>query len=304
MKNINITWENIQSELDWLKLCNAGNKKIIKYYGISRVGLELAGEYYSDSIDITILLGGIEFNYLSRFNKDIINKKINKIMKLRPPLIILSQGFDYELIKDLAIANNITVFKSNFVSAKIFSIYGIDLLTKFTEKKSIHANLIEVHGLGILLIAKSGFGKSEISLELLKKGHQFVADDTVIYKRVLGTIYGEPQEGYYGIMEVRGLGIINLEKIYGIKNIKEKTKIDIIVEIIDWSNKINFDRIGSSTKYKKLFDVKIPFYKIPITPGKKMSDIIELMAANHKLKQMGYSSFDELNKNCYKKRRD
>lgn len=298
-----ITWKEISNSCEWLTLCNEGFEKNIKYFGVSRVGLELSGEYLKDSIDITVLLGGNERSYLSKFPSEIVKNKLIKILKSKPPLIILSRSFDYELIRELAIEYKVSIFKSCYSSSETNVMLTTDLMTKLSEEKTIHANLMEVYGMGIMILGESGLGKSEICLELIKKGHLFISDDVVLYKKILDKIIGKPDDRTRGFIEVRGLGIINIVRLYGIKCLKESCNIDIIVELEHFDHQKTYERLGEKYSSKELFDIKIPYYKVPVSSGRQISDIIEVIASDQKLRETGYSSFEDF-QNSFKMNRE
>lgn len=303
MSTEKITWKEIDKSLEWAKVCHKGEERALKYYSISRVGLELSGDIVSDKIEVAILFGKMEYEYLLKFDKEIINKKIASIFKANPPLVILSKSFNYELIKDLAVKYDVTVFKSDLSASKINILYATDLLMKLAEERTIHGNLIQVSGMGILLLGESGLGKSEVSLELIKKGHQFISDDVVVYKRILNKILGRSHAGTKGFIEIRGLGIVNLIKIFGIRSLSDLCTIDVVVELEIYENTKTFDRLGNTNEYKDFLDIKIPYYKVPVSPGRKISDIIELLASIEKLKKTGYSGLRDF-ENSLKENKD
>ena len=300
MNNKKITWKEIEKSLDWLEICNKGEEICVKYYIISRVGLELSGDVVSKKIEVAILFGKMEYEYLLKFDEKTINKKITSIFKAKPPLVILSKSFNFDIISNLASKYKITIFKSSLSSSQISILYATDLLMKLAEESSMHGNLIEVSGMGMLLIGESGLGKSEVSLELIKKGHQFISDDIVIYKRILNNILGRAHKGSKGFIEIRGLGIVNLIKIFGIRSIIDVCVIDVIVELEIYDNMKNFDRLGNTNEYKELLGIKIPYYKIPVSSGRKMSDIIELLASIQKLKKTGHSGLEDFTNSLMK----
>jgi HPr kinase/phosphorylase len=169
------------------------------------------------------------------------------------------------------------------------------------EFKTIHGTLISVYGVGVLLQGESGVGKSEVALELVRKGHLFVADDAVDVANLADRLFGKPNAIANKFIEVRGLGILNIPRMLGIEKTQNSANIDVIIElVIDDKKTLQFERLGAELKTKELEKVIIPYYKLPITPGRKMSDLIETAVIDLKLKQHGYSSADDYMSN-YKK---
>jgi HPr kinase/phosphorylase len=155
--------------------------------------------------------------------------------------------------------------------------------------------LINVYGVGVLLEGKSGVGKSEVAMELVKKGHIFVADDAVDVTNLADRLFGKPNAVANNFIEVRGLGILNIARMFGIEKTADSSNIDIIVELIrdDNLNKTDFERIGNKSYTKVVEKVKVSYYRLPITSGRKMSDLIETAVVDWKLKQHGYNSGDD-----------
>jgi HPr kinase/phosphorylase len=158
----------------------------------------------------------------------------------------------------------------------------------------VHGTLVNVYGLGVLIQGASGVGKSEIALELVRKGHYFVADDAVDVANVGYRLLGKANAIANKFIEVRGLGILNIPRMLGIEKVQESSNVDMIIELVlDEDKKISFERLGGKTKYKAIDNIKIPYYKLPISPGRKMADLIESAAIDLKLKQQGYNSAED-----------
>jgi HPr kinase/phosphorylase len=172
---------------------------------------------------------------------------------------------------------------------------------QMAEYKMIHGTLVSVYGMGVLLQGESGVGKSELALELVRKGHIFVADDAVDVTNLADRLYGKPNAVANKFIEVRGLGILNIPKMLGIEKTQDSTNIDLIIEIINDANRqIEFDRLGNKQQYKMIENVKVPYYRLPVTPGRKMSDLVETAVIDLKLKQQGYSSAEDYIRNFKK----
>lgn len=290
-----VTWKNVSKYFLEYQIINEGQEKKIVSNRITRTGLEFANFFVHETLGAVVLWGKDEFKYLNQFDKDKIKEIIDKIFKLEPPLVILSRSFnEYELILESAKKYNITIFATSESSSNLTNQINTFLTEKLSKKEYIHGNLIEMFGLGVLIIGPSGMGKSETSLELIKNGHMFVADDAIICRNVYGRIIGAPPKNFSGFIEVRGLGIVSVSRIFGIEKIQESTQINAIIELAEYNPQIHsFERLGKELQYKEILGVKIPYFLLPITPGKKTSDLIEVTIAHLKLLLSGYNSFQE-----------
>lgn len=290
-----MTWKNISKNFpDYEILCEGEEREIISSR-ITRTGLEFANFFIHKQLRAVVLWGRDEFKYLLQFETSKIKEIIEKIFQLNPPLIVLSRSFkSYDLLIELAKKYHVTIIATKESSADLTNYINTFLTEELSKKEFIHGNLLEMFGLGVLLNGPSGSGKSETSLELIKKGHMFIADDAIICKNVYGRIMGAAPKKFYGFIEVRGLGIVNVGRIFGIEKMKESTQINVIIELAEFNPKIHsFERLGKDLQYKEILGVKIPYFLLPITPGKKTSDLIEVTVAQLKLLLSGYNSFQE-----------
>lgn len=191
-------------------------------------------------------------------------------------------------------AGNIPLFRTRLLTSTF-----INGITRFLEDSlmastTIHGVLMDVFGIGILIIGKSGIGKSELALDLVLRGHRLVADDIVnIKKKPPSTLYGSGSEIIKYHMEIRGLGIINIRDLFGISAVRDRKVIEIIAELHDWDPKAEYDRLGVDEKKYTLLDVRLPFVQIPVRPGRNLAAIIEVAARNHLLKLGGHHSARE-----------
>ena len=172
----------------------------------------------------------------------------------------------------------------------------ISLITKFLEERllpstTVHGVLVDVLGVGVLLLGKSGVGKSECALELVLKGHRLVADDVVkVRLKLPAVLFGEGIDLLHYHMEIRGLGIINIKHLFGVAAIRERKKIDLAVELVEWEEGREYDRLGLEEQTYSLLGVEVPLLSLPIRPGRNMTAIVEVAARNQLLKEMGYHS--------------
>lgn len=289
-----ITWKNLKNKFNF-DIAYEGKLAEINSTRMTRTGLEFSGYIRHSEIKAAVLWGKEEFEYLNTFDIQTKVNKISNIFKLNPPVVILSRSFEpMNYLLDIAKTYGITILSTNMSSSDINTIINLYLSEVLSKVETIHGNLLEMYGKGVLIIGESGMGKSETTTELIKKGHLFVADDAVDCKKVFEKLIGAPSEISKGFMEVRGLGIINVARLFGIEKIKEYTHIDLIIELVEYKpNLHNFERLGSELKYKIINGVKLPYYLVPVTSGKKISDLIEVIVANFKLIESGYNSFVE-----------
>lgn len=298
---MSISWKDIYEKFKY-EIVNEGKEKPIVSTRVTRTGLEFAGYFKHKDIRAVVLWGKEEFNYLERFEESLIYLKLETILKINPPLIVLSRSFKpIKILLELAKKYDITIMATNLSSSEITTLMNLFLIETLSPITTVHGNLLEIYGKGVLLIGESGMGKSETTTELIKKGHMFIADDAVDCKQIFSKIIGAPPKFSKGFMEVRGLGIINVPRLFGIEKVKSQTEINLVIELVEFlPEKHNFERLGADLKYKNIAGIDIPHYLIPIASGKKISDLIEVIVANFKLIESGYNSFkdfDEKSKN-------
>ena len=207
-----------------------------------------------------------------------------------------------ELLLQEADEKGIPLFRTHLVTTDF-----IERVTQFLEEKlastsSIHGVLMDVFGVGVLILGKSGIGKSECALDLILRGHRLVADDMVyIQKRAPNALIGSGFEIIQHHMEIRGLGIINIRSLFGVEAIRERKKIELVLELMEWDTSREYDRLGFEEEKYTILGVEIPMLRIPVTPARNLTTIIEVAARNHLLKVMGYDSALEFEKKLLRK---
>lgn len=293
-----MTWKNIKDAFNY-EIVNSGEERVIESSRITRAGLELSGFMPHKIFKAIVLWGKEEFEYLNQFDLNIQIQKISFVFASKPPLLITSRSFKIQdWLLALARKFDVAILQTEQSSSDITTMTNLYLVTNLTAYKTIHGNLLEIYGKGVLILGSSGIGKSEVTMELIKKGHMFVADDAVDCANIFNKIVAKPNIISKDFMEVRGLGIINIPRLFGIEKTKSSTEINIIIEIVELKNdKYDFERLGKEIAYKDILGAKIPYYLVPINYGRKISDIIEIIVANLKLSESGYNSFKEFEKN-------
>lgn len=275
-----------------------GLKKKITHSQVQKMGLALTGfTQYTNPARLQVL-GKTEMTYLSSLSEELRQKVIRQIFSLNLSCVVVTRNIEIpaELLHE-AEEKGIPLFRTTLNSTEF-----IDRVTKFLEEKlspttSLHGVLMDVFGVGLLLLGRSGIGKSECALDLILRGHRLVADDMVfIQKRSPSTLVGSGFEVIQHHMEIRGLGIINIRSLFGVEAIRERKKIDLVLELVDWENDQEHDRLGFEEEKYTILGVSLPMLRIPVTPARNLTTIIEVAARNHLLKKMGYHSALEFEK--------
>lgn len=269
---------------------------LIRSANVNRPGIELNGYYeYFDPERIN-LLGKAELSMLSSFPKEKRTEAVRQLIEKRPPAIIITRGLQPDdVMMEAAKEFEVPLLGSNeptsSLSAALVGTLSVDLAPRVTR----HGVLVEVYGEGILLVGDSGVGKSETAIEIIKRGHRLIADDAVEIRRVSNkTLLGSAPENIRHFIELRGIGIINARRIFGIGAVKMEEKIDLCINMEIWDSSKVYDRMGLDTEYTEILGVQVPVITIPVKPGRNTAVIIEVAAMNHRQKKMGYNAAKEL----------
>ena len=191
----------------------------------------------------------------------------------------------------MAAKHNITILRSSEATSAIISAIITYLKSALAPRITRHGVLVEVYGEGILLIGDSGIGKSEAAVELLKRGHRLIADDAVEIKKIsTNSLIGTAPDLIRNYIELRGIGIINVAKLFGMGAVRSENEINLVVNIVPWNTQEVYDRLGLEEQYMELLGVKVPMNTIPITPGRNLAMILEVAAMNNRQKKMGYNA--------------
>lgn len=266
---------------------------------INRPGLELTGylEFF-DNKRIQVL-GNTEFSYLGRYGPEAQKMVIDSIFSFGPPAVIICRDIEpSNAILESAKLHKVSIFSTpqstSDLTASLVQYLNKELAPRITR----HGVLVEVYGEGCLLTGDSGVGKSETAIELIKRGHRLVADDAVEIRRTAQTtLYGQSPENIRHFIELRGIGIINARKLFGMGAIKLQEKIDMVINLEQWDSSKVYDRMGLDNEYMKILGVEVPTLTIPVKPGRNLAVIIEVAAMNNRQKKMGYNAARELLKN-------
>ena len=259
---------------------------------LSRPGLQLAG--YFDHFEPVRLqvMGNVEISYLSKLTPTERTIILDRLFSYKFPALIISRNTqpDPECLA-MARKHNVTLLRSKEVTSTIISAIISYLTSAMAPRITRHGVLMEVYGEGILLTGESGIGKSEAAMELIKRGHRLVADDAVEISRISGnTLVGTAPELIRNYIELRGIGIVNVARLFGMGAVRSDKKIDLVVNIVPWNAHEVYDRLGLEDQYMDILGVKVPMYTIPITPGRNLAVIMEVAAINNRQRKIGYNS--------------
>jgi len=281
------------------KVTNEGTlDKLITDSIVHRPGLALAGFYQKFPYQRLQILGDLEITYLQTLTDDVLDARLREIMIYDIPCFIVSKGLTVPYQMEF-IANElkIAILSSRLSTNKLITECSRFLRDFLKHSIAMHATLVGVYGVGILISGKSGIGKSECALELIERGHVLIADDMAEIKSNEINIVGNTPANLMHYMEIRGVGIIDIERMFGIHAVRKYINIEIQVELLSWQENMEFERTGLSTTYTEILGIKIPLIKIPVSPGKNVAVIIEVIAMNYLLKTYGYEAAQNMQKN-------
>lgn len=264
---------------------------------VNRPSLQLAGFYeYFDPNRIQ-LIGKVEYTYLESLSSEERYSALESLMKEPIPAAILTRNLEPfpELIA-CAEKYRRPVLRTTSSTSRFMSAIILYLNVALAPMTQLHGVLVEVYGEGILLLGESGVGKSETAMELVKRGHRLVADDAVEIKRVSNkSLVGSAPEIIRHFIELRGIGIVDVKRIFGMGSVKDTENIDLVINLENWQNGKAYDRLGIETEYTDILGIKVPSLTIPIKPGRNLAIIVEVAAMNQRQRKMGYNAARELN---------
>lgn len=269
---------------------------IFRTFNISRPGLQLAGYYKHFAAERVQIMGEMEMTYLLQMAHAARKTACETLMRHPIPCMIITSVLPpcSELISAAKKFNRV-LFRSptrTTIFVNKLSLYLSELLA---PQKTIHGVLMDLYGVGVLLIGESGIGKSETALSLVERGHRLVADDAVTISRVGDRLDGSCPDVIRYFMEVRGIGIIDVKAMYGASAVQPTKTIDMIVRLEAWNDKATYNRLGTPEEFYTILGVKKPLHVIPVKPGRNLAIILEAAARTHRLNDLGFNAMDELN---------
>lgn len=272
-------------------------KEILIYTpDVNRPGIIFSGyENFFDNGRINFL-GITEIEYIKSYSEDIRRQRIQSFMSKSPAAVIITSGLEcpkeiLEFAPKYGVPVLFTPESTSCSMASVIAYLNVELAKRITR----HGVFVEVYGEGMLILGDSGVGKSETAVELIKRGHRLVADDAVEIKKTgTKTIVGAAPDNIRHFIELRGIGIVNARRIFGMGAVKTSEKIDMVIELEQWDSDKVYDRLGIESEYKEILGVKVPYTVVPVKPGRNLAIIIEVAAMNNRQKKMGYNAAREL----------
>ena len=259
---------------------------------VARPGLQLAGFFDHYEPMRLQVMGNVEMSYVTKLDPAGRSAIYDRLFSYKFPAMLIARGIaPHEEMLAMAKKHNITILRSPQPTSAIVSSIITYLKSELAPRVTRHGVLVEVYGEGILLTGDSGIGKSEAAVELLKRGHRLIADDAVeIHKVAANSLVGTAPELIRNYIELRGIGIINVAKLYGMGAVKLDNEINLVVNIVHWNTQEAYDRLGQEDQFTEILGVQVPMYTIPITPGRNLAVILEVAAMNNRQKKMGYNA--------------
>lgn len=262
---------------------------------VSRPGLQLTGYFdFFEPMRLQIM-GNAEISYLTKKTPQECAYIFDRLFSYKIPALLIARDLPMPAqCLEMAAKYNVTVLRSKEPTSTLASAIITYLKAALAPTVTRHGVLMEVYGEGLLLIGDSGIGKSEAAIELLKRGHRIIADDAVEIRKVASnSLVGTAPELIRDYIELRGIGIINVAKLFGMGSVRTKKQINLVVNIVPWNTQEAYDRLGLEEQYMEILGVKIPMNTIPITPGRNLAVILEVAAMNNRQRQLGYNSAQE-----------
>jgi HPr kinase/phosphorylase len=262
-----------------------------------RPGLSLTGHLSGFVKTRILVMGKQEIEYLKQFDLETRQRRLEAVLTPSTPALVLARGFrpSKELIFICEKAG-IALFYANITATHLLGRITFLLLEEFCPSITLHGTLVEVFGVGVLIQGESSVGKSEAALGLIERGHRLISDDIVRVKKKEGAyLVGSGPELTRHLMEIRGIGIINVAHLYGAVCVRPDKEIDIVVKLEEWDDQHFYDRVGLDEKFIDILGTSVPYHILPVKPGRDVVLLLETIALNHRLKDMGYNSAKEFN---------
>ena len=260
---------------------------------VNRPGLFLAGYYdYFDKLRLQIM-GLAEMNFLSGLTAEKRYEALEQLFRQQPPAVIVCRSEElapFPEMQELAQKHAVALLRSNETTCtlmgSLISVLNLELAPRITR----HGVLVEVYGEGILILGDSGIGKSETAIELLKRGHRLVADDAVEIRRVSNSLYGTAPEIIRHYIEIRGVGVIDVQQLFGMGAVQFDTEIDLVIQLEQWEDGKFYDRLGLGEEKYTMLDVSLPIVTIPVRPGRNLAGIVEIATMKNRQMKYGYNA--------------
>ncbi len=272
------------------------NTKLVYIPDVNRPALQLNGFYEHFEANRVQIIGMVEHAYLEQIDEEERYKQYDKLLSYPIPAVIFCRGFEpEEHFLKTAEQNGVPVLGTDRNTSEFEAELISTLSLELAPTTGLHGVLVDVYGEGLLITGESGIGKSEAALELIRRGHRLVADDTVEIKRTSqNTLLGCAPMTTKHLIELRGIGIIDVKSLFGVECVKDVQRIDLVIKLEEWKKGTEYDRLGLQEEYMDILDVPVVCHSLPIRPGRNLAVICETAAVNHRQKKMGYNAAEEL----------
>ena len=274
------------------------NDKEVEVPDINRPALQLSGYFEHFDSERVQIIGYVEYTFLEKLDMEKKKDVYKTLLSYKIPCIIFCRNLPPEqMLLDMAVEADVPIFitekKTSAFTAEIIRWMNVQLAPCI----SIHGVLVDVYGVGVLIMGESGIGKSEAALELVKRGHRLVSDDVVEIKKVSDeTLVGSAPDITRHFIELRGIGIVDVKTLFGVLSVRETQNIDLVITLEEWNKEKEYDRLGLEEQYTEFLGNKVVCHQLPIRPGRNLAVIVETAAINYRQKKMGYNAAQELYK--------
>ena len=271
-------------------------EKYVEVPDINRPAIQFAGLFDHFSAARVQIVGNVEYTYLQKLEREVREQRYDDFLSYPIPCLIFCRNLQPdESLLDKATRANIPVFLTEKNTSEFTASVIMWLSVELAPCITIHGVLDDVYGIGVLIMGESGIGKSEAALELVKRGHRLVSDDVVEIRKVSDdTLVGSAPDVTRHFIELRGIGIVDVQMLYGAQSVRKNQNIELIIELEEWDKAKEYDRLGLEEQYTEILGNKIVCHQLPIRPGRNLAIIVETAAINHRQKLMGYNAAQEL----------
>ena len=279
-------------ELEVLRGVEHYEDVLIQREDVNRPGLQLVGFFdYFDAKRLQVL-GKVETTYLAQVPSEDRRRIFDALLAYEVPALIITRGLDpFPELMEMADKHDRTILRTQETTTAFMGALIAGLRNELAPRITRHGVLVEVYGEGVLLLGESGVGKSDTAIELVKRGHRLVADDAVEIKRVgVNRLVGSAPELIRHYIELRGIGVVDVQQLFGMSAVREDQDIDLVVSLEQWNDETMYDRLGLEELYTVILDVKVPSLTVPVKPGRNLAIIVEVAAMNNRHKKMGYNA--------------
>ena len=256
---------------------------------LNRPGLAFAGFYKVFSHNRIQIVGNTEMSYLRSLSPDARRQRLAEMLRFRIPCFIVTNANSMPAdAVDIANQAGVPILSTSLPTTRLVSLLINYLERFFAPTINVHADLVDVYGMGVMIMGAAGVGKSECALELIERRHRLVADDVVILRKMSkDELVGRSSDTLRYHMEIRGLGILNIEQLYGVASVVDEKKVELLVYLERWDDSVDYERLGIDDTYYSILDVQIPKYVVPVQPGRNISIMVEMAALTQRLKNRG-----------------